>query len=149
LASLARRLAKAARGHLLEQRTQFTDRRLRLERHAPRPRLLSEKERLKFTQSTLSTALKNRLETERRRTQHFAAMLHQLSPLSVMARGYALTFDGQGRVIRQAAETKVGDEVSIRLLPPDVPGEPTLQDAEEILARVTSVKGLARKGKLS
>jgi exodeoxyribonuclease VII large subunit len=42
--------------------------------------------------------------------------LAALSPLGVLARGYSITFDAQtGNVLRNAAETKVGQQLRIRL----------------------------------
>lgn len=149
LASLARRLARTLRDTLSTQRSQLAHHRIRLERSVPRARISSELSRMKFSRSALTASLRGRLEAERQRTSHFAAVLHHLSPLAVMARGYAVAFDARGRVIRRAAEASVGDELSIRLLPPELPGEPTLKDAEEIRAKVTSVKVLAPEDKLS
>jgi exodeoxyribonuclease VII large subunit len=44
-----------------------------------------------------------------------AGKLDSLSPLAVLGRGYALVFDGAGRLVRDAAEVSVGDPVRIRV----------------------------------
>jgi len=44
-----------------------------------------------------------------------AGKLDSLSPLAVLGRGYALVFDGSGRLVRDAAEVSVGDPVRIRV----------------------------------
>jgi exodeoxyribonuclease VII large subunit len=44
-----------------------------------------------------------------------AGKLESLSPLAVLSRGYALVWDGQGRLVRRAAQVAPGDPVRIRL----------------------------------
>jgi exodeoxyribonuclease VII large subunit len=44
-----------------------------------------------------------------------ASALHALSPLAVLARGFAIVHDTHGRVLRDAAHTAPGDELSVRL----------------------------------
>jgi exodeoxyribonuclease VII large subunit len=41
--------------------------------------------------------------------------LEALSPVAILNRGYALVFDGQGQLVKDAAELKAGEEVSARL----------------------------------
>jgi exodeoxyribonuclease VII large subunit len=57
-----------------------------------------------------------RFLTERR--NHLAqlgALLKERSPLTILERGYSITRDGAGRIVRDAAQVAVGDEVSIHL----------------------------------
>ena len=44
-----------------------------------------------------------------------AGKLDSLSPLAVLSRGYALVFDGSGRLVRDAGEVAVGDPLRIRV----------------------------------
>ena len=45
-----------------------------------------------------------------------SSLLHSLSPLAVLDRGYALCLDGAtGRVLRDSTAARVGDAVSVRL----------------------------------
>lgn len=44
-----------------------------------------------------------------------AARLHDLSPLAVLGRGYAIVKDRGGRVVRSAAEVVAGDDVNVML----------------------------------
>ena len=44
-----------------------------------------------------------------------AAKLDALSPLKVLARGYAIAMDGDGLALRDAREAAVGDRIRLRL----------------------------------
>jgi exodeoxyribonuclease VII large subunit len=44
-----------------------------------------------------------------------AGKLESLSPLGVLARGYAIAFDSQGRVIKRAGEVSSGERVRVRV----------------------------------
>jgi len=41
--------------------------------------------------------------------------LQALSPLAILERGYALVFDSSGKLLKDAAKVKTGDEISARL----------------------------------
>jgi exodeoxyribonuclease VII large subunit len=41
--------------------------------------------------------------------------LQALSPLAILERGYALVFDASGKLLKDAAKVKPGDEISARL----------------------------------
>ncbi len=57
-----------------------------------------------------------RLLTERRnRLVQFHALLNERSPLTILNRGYSITRDAQGHIVRDAAQVAVGDDLSIRL----------------------------------
>jgi exodeoxyribonuclease VII large subunit len=57
-----------------------------------------------------------RLLVERRnRLVQFDSLLKERSPLTVLNRGYSITRDAQGRIVRDAAQVAVGDDLSIRL----------------------------------
>jgi exodeoxyribonuclease VII large subunit len=38
-----------------------------------------------------------------------------LSPLAILERGYALVFDAEGKLVKDAAQVKVGDEISAKV----------------------------------
>ena len=63
----------------------------------------------------LSTALKSTPETillrRRSRWERVHSSLEGLSPKAILARGYALVFDANGRLIKQATQLKAGDHV--------------------------------------
>lgn len=57
-----------------------------------------------------------RLLAERRnRLVQFDALLNERSPLTVLHRGYSITRDAQGRIVRDAAAVAIGEPISVRL----------------------------------
>lgn len=63
----------------------------------------------------LSTILRNAPEPillrRRSRWERVNSSLEALSPKAILARGYALVFDAKGRLVKQAAQLKTGDQV--------------------------------------
>jgi exodeoxyribonuclease VII large subunit len=60
-------------------------------------------------------AMKRRVEALRLRLDSREGRLSALSPLAVLDRGYAIVRDGEGRVLRQAADVETGRRVRVRL----------------------------------
>jgi exodeoxyribonuclease VII large subunit len=63
----------------------------------------------------LSAEFSSLLTARRNRLTQLEALLTERSPLTILRRGYSITRDAQGRIVRDAAEVTVGDEVSICL----------------------------------
>jgi len=59
--------------------------------------------------------MQSRARLARHREDTIEAHLKQLSPLSVLARGYAIVEDAQRHILRAATETAPGEPVRIRL----------------------------------
>jgi exodeoxyribonuclease VII large subunit len=49
------------------------------------------------------------------RVELFSERLHALSPLGILDRGYALVFDASGKLLNDASNVAVGDEITARL----------------------------------
>ena len=49
------------------------------------------------------------------RLDPLGAQLHQLSPLRVLERGYAIVQDADGRVVKEAGQAPVGAGLAVRL----------------------------------
>ena len=57
-----------------------------------------------------------RFLTERRnRLTQLEAVLKERSPRTILERGYSITRDAQGRVVHDAAQVAMGDEISVHL----------------------------------
>jgi len=59
---------------------------------------------------TRNVLLQHKVRSERLRTA-----LESLSPLAILERGYALVFDSERKLLKDARRVKVGDEISARL----------------------------------
>lgn len=63
----------------------------------------------------ISAALRLALTRAEARLNELAARLRLLSPYAVLDRGYSLTTDAAGRIVRSAAAVRPGDRLSIRV----------------------------------
>lgn len=63
----------------------------------------------------LERAMQGMLAARDAELAHAAGRLHALSPLGVLARGYAIATDGDGRAIRNASDVRAGDRVHVRV----------------------------------
>jgi exodeoxyribonuclease VII large subunit len=60
-------------------------------------------------------AARNLLLERRVRIERLDTALQALSPLAILDRGYALVFDASGKLVKDAAKVKAGDEISAKL----------------------------------
>jgi exodeoxyribonuclease VII large subunit len=136
---LADERASLRRAMVLQLRTRrqlYRRLRERLERAAPSKGIHDQRRRLDSFRARLDV-FHRQLDERRHRFGELVAKLNALSPLDVLTRGYAVAFRPDGHVLREASEVRAGDELTLRLsrVRPQ-----TVQDCDEILATVTSVK---------
>ena len=103
-------------------RKQMTQRRAALENLAGRRVLQSpaayfdlRRVELDYTCSRLTAAGERWLAARRHDFARCAAALDAMSPLKVLARGYAVATDADGAVLRSAAQTQPGDTIRVQL----------------------------------
>lgn len=65
--------------------------------------------------TALASVMRNVLLQYRVRSERLDTALQSLSPLAILDRGYALVFDSNGKLLKDAEAVKIGDEVSARL----------------------------------
>jgi exodeoxyribonuclease VII large subunit len=65
--------------------------------------------------AAMAAAARNLLQHRRSRVDQLAGQLEALSPLAILERGYALVFDSAGKLLKDAAKVRAGDEISARL----------------------------------
>lgn len=87
----------------------------RLARLHPRLRIAGLQHRRQLAGQRLQAAWRRRAEGAVARLQGAGGLLHSLSPLATVARGYAILRDADGRVLRRAADARTGDAVHARL----------------------------------
>lgn len=114
LAILERRLERAGGGLSATARARFEAARAELHAHGG---ALAQTERARLETARVALERGGRAIGERGRLRlaKAAASLNALSPLSVLARGYAVVSDAQGAALTDAKGVKAGDAVSVRL----------------------------------
>ncbi len=110
--------SRARRGllsHLRSQSEGLAALGARLKRCHPSARLAEARQRLDDARTTLSVSMVRFLKQGREQLAAHAARLQALSPLAILARGFAAVFDSQGRLLKDVARVKAGDALRIRL----------------------------------
>ena len=80
-----------------------------------RQRLASVGQRLGTRVASLMAAMHTRLAAGHAVLDRRSAALEALSPLAILNRGYALVFDANGELVKDAEQVKAGDEIATRL----------------------------------
>jgi exodeoxyribonuclease VII large subunit len=87
-----------------------------LDQFDPRHRLGAIRTRLVARDGQLTAAARRRVTVAQGRFGGLAARLEGLSPLAVLGRGYAVTWDAaRTRIIRDASTLRAGDDISVTL----------------------------------
>ena len=115
LDELTYRLASGERQQLqgYRQRLEVASARLRL--HDLRRVLGGMRREIESHTAALAAATRAHLMRRRARLEQMEARLRALSPLNILERGYALVFDAQGNLVKDAAQVQAGDEIRARL----------------------------------
>jgi len=115
-AELAHHVRRAATGHLARRDRAFRGLRLRLESRDPGRTLSGIRNRLGTADGHLHAAMRGSRHTAESRLSSLAGRLGNLSPLAVLARGYAVCWNAdRTAIIRSASAVGPGDRVHIRL----------------------------------
>jgi exodeoxyribonuclease VII large subunit len=80
-----------------------------------RRRLAAIRQQLQAQVANLAAAAHTRLLESRGTLDRRTASLEALSPVAILNRGYALVFDAKGRLVKDAARLKAGDDLLARL----------------------------------
>jgi exodeoxyribonuclease VII large subunit len=65
--------------------------------------------------TALASVMRNVLLQHRVRSERLETALQSLSPVAILDRGYALVFDSDGKLLKDADAVKIGDEISARV----------------------------------
>jgi exodeoxyribonuclease VII large subunit len=80
-----------------------------------RARLRSVALRLGQRSASLNVRIERQLVGKRRRLDRLRLQIEERSPLGVLARGYAICYDAQGNVVREAAAVDLGGRIKVQL----------------------------------
>jgi len=115
LDDLVHRLAQAQRGMIEKQRRRFETLSAAVRHYDVRRVLAGMRKDLDAQATALISAFRNLLLERKVRLERMDTALQALSPLAILERGYALVFDGSGKLLKDVAQVKVGDEITARL----------------------------------
>ncbi len=109
------RLESAINDRLKTRRAALESVKLRLRDANIRQKLARQLGALEVLQTRLAASGRAALDRDRERLAVAVGKLHSLSPLAVLARGYALVFDRQGRLVKRAADVQKGERLRLHL----------------------------------
>lgn len=81
----------------------------------PRQRIQKYRQDFSRADQRMKTSIRIQIERARHRLQSDAQLLHSLSPLQVVGRGYSITQTTDGKVARSVKSVRVGEEIRSRL----------------------------------
>ena len=115
-AELTHALTRATRSTLVTRERRLRRAQLRLEGHEPGRRLETSRTRLLVAAERLGAAIIHRRQRLEGRLGDLTGRLEALSPLGVLARGYALCWNAnRTEIIRDTSAVVVGDDLAITL----------------------------------
>ncbi|MCG7366846.1 exodeoxyribonuclease VII large subunit [Pantoea sp. ACRSH] len=112
---LQQRLNEAMENRLRQSLRQQDRLSQRLAAHQPQPRLFQAQRQLEQTRYRLQQSMEKMLNRDRQRFATLAAQLEGVSPLATLARGFSVTTDSAGQVVKKTAQLKSGDTLRTRL----------------------------------
>ena len=87
----------------------------RLAAHQPQPRLFQAQRQLEQMRYRLQQGMEKMLNRDRQRFATLAAQLEGVSPLATLARGFSVTTDISGQVVKKTTQLQSGDTLRTRL----------------------------------
>ena len=115
LDQLRERLRQAGAAAVARREAELRALREALHRRSPHERILREGRALGERWGRLESLQRRLLDRQRSRTADLAGRLHALSPLRVLARGYAVAFRASGAVLLSAADASPGERLHLEL----------------------------------
>ena len=112
---LRQRLETASVRRLRGRRERLASVTIRLDRQDPELRLTVGGRRLQSGRGCVQRLASEIIARRRLRLEHAAARLEALSPVAVLARGYALVYASDGTLLRAAKAARPGETIRARL----------------------------------
>lgn len=115
--ALVRSLALRMRGQMEFKQKEYERKLSRLLQRrvlqSPLEQIEQRRQRLDWLAERLKNMFSDRISQENRRFAELSGKLHSLSPMRVMARGYAMAFDQKGKVIKSIKRVTAGQNLSV------------------------------------
>ena len=112
---LSFRLRRAAEAAAERRRQRLEMAATRLRHFDLRRQLAAMRRELEARLGALAASVHSGVLRRETRWQRADARLRELSPAKILERGYSLVFDAAGKLVKDAAQVKAGDEISARL----------------------------------
>jgi len=112
---LQQRLSEAMENQLRQTLRQQDRLAQRLAAHQPQPHLFQAQRQLEQMRYRLQQGMEKMLNRDRQRFATLAAQLEGVSPLATLARGFSVTTDITGQVVKKTAQLQSGDTLRTRL----------------------------------
>ena len=112
---LTNRLAHAERDRLEGQRRRFEALAGAVRHYDLRLVLAGVGKELNARVAAMGAAARKLLLERRSRLERLASQMEALSPVAILKRGYALVFDAEGKLVKDAERVKAGDEIRARV----------------------------------
>lgn len=115
LDSLRDRLSRASEAQLQHARQRLEKQ--RIAHRGLHPRLILERRASLHTElgRRLQQSARQLIDRREKQLHHLEAVLRTLGPDSSLQRGYSITFDARGRILRAASDAEVGEQITTRL----------------------------------
>ncbi len=108
-------LEAAARRHLNQKRHLLLDVSAGIYRYDFRQVLSLRRAQLDDREGRLEACFRRCLAERRNTLTHWQSILHERSPVVILNRGYSITRDAKGTILRDAADLAAGSQISVRL----------------------------------
>jgi exodeoxyribonuclease VII large subunit len=115
LDELSNELTRTLLTTLHARRWPLSDVQNRLLRHAPRARILNDRQRLDDLLRRTDTALAHQMKLHHTRLDGLTQRLAALNPLAILERGYAIVTQPDGQVVRSTTQATPGASLTVRV----------------------------------
>jgi len=112
---LEMRLFAAGQLQIQQRRSQLTSARRAFAHCQPHRRIQEKREHLQQAEAGLHRSTELRLKLSSDKLSHLAQLLHNVSPLAVLQRGYAIAMDTEGKAIKDSSNLSTDQKVNIKL----------------------------------
>ena len=109
------RLQRAVKLQLQQAQLQLNQQQQRLHQTSPQKQLHQRQQALNTQLQRLRSAAKNGLKLHTQRYENVVALLHSVSPLNTLKRGYSITHSENGRILRNATQVLKGEQLKTKL----------------------------------
>lgn len=115
LAYVKHALYQTIASRLEKEKHTFEQKQLRLQLCHPRDSIQQERVSLTLLSQRLRQATQVQLEKKQQHLAQQASLLSAISPLNVLARGYSISRQKNGELIKQSQQVSIGDEITTHL----------------------------------